>query len=185
MSMSKSLILCAVVTVGLSGAAWAADAKNGLGQSFGLGQPITEGDIKAWDITILPDGTNLPAGSGTAAAGAKVFAEKCSICHGEGGKGGKNAALISDEPIKGRGIEANKTIKNFWANATTLYDYVRRAMPWPSPRTLSDQEVYDLVAFILAGNKIIDEKAVMDAKTLPQVKMPNRDNFIIKFPDRI
>lgn len=185
MSMSKSLTLSAVVAIGLSGAALAADAKNGLGQPPGLGQPITESDIKAWDITILPDGTNLPAGRGTAAAGAKIVAEKCAPCHGEGAKGGKNAALISDEPLKGSGIEANKTIKNFWANATTLYDYIRRAMPWPSPRTLSDQEVYDIVAFLLAGNKIIDENAVMDAKTLPQVKMPNRDNFIIKFPDRI
>ena len=87
--------------------------------------------------------------------------------------------------MQGRGIEAPKTIKNFWGTATTVYDYIRRAMPWPNPRTLTDEEVYGLVAYILAENKIIEKDAVMDAKSLPQVKMPNRDNFIIKFPDKI
>ncbi len=183
--MSSSGTLLALLGIVLSGFALGEEPNNGLGQLPRLGQPITESDIKPWDITILPDGTNLPPGSGTAAAGAKVFAEKCAACHGERGKGGTNQALITDQPIQGRGIEANKTIKNFWANATTLYDYIRRAMPWPNPRSLTDQEVYDLTAFILAGNKLIDEKAVMDAKTLPQVRMPNRDNFIIRFPDRI
>ncbi len=183
MSTFKALSLAMILSA--AGAVALADDMNGLGNRPNLGQKITESDIKAWDITILPDGTNLPPGSGTAAAGAKVIAEKCTICHGEGAKGGKNAALITDAPLPPGQIEANKTIKNFWANATTLYDYVRRAMPWNAPRTLTDQEVWDVVAYILAGNKIIDEKAVMDAKTLPQVKMPNRDNFIIRFPDRI
>ena len=93
--------------------------------------------------------------------------------------------MISDEPLEGKGIEANKTIKNFWANATTLFDYIRRAMPWPNPRTLNNEEVYSLTAFVLAGNKLIDGNATIDAKSLPQVKMPNRENFIIKFPDKI
>jgi mono/diheme cytochrome c family protein len=150
-----------------------------------LGTPITEADIKAWNITVLPDGTNLPAGNGTAAEGAKIFAEKCMACHGEGGKGGPFATLVSDAPLKGNGIEAPKTIKNFWANATTVYDYIRRAMPWPEPRTLSNEEVYSLVAYILASNKIIEADVEMNAQTLPKVKMPNRDNFIIKFPDKI
>ena len=185
MSMSKALPLAAAIFLLAASCASAGDPKNGLGSPVGLGKPITESDIKPWDITILPDGTNLPPGSGTAAMGAKIFQEKCSLCHGEGAKGGRNAALITDQPLAGQGIEANKTIKNFWANATTLYDYIRRAMPWPSPRTLSNEEVYSLVAFILSGNKLIDEKAVMDAKSLPLVKMPNHDNFIVKFPDRI
>jgi mono/diheme cytochrome c family protein len=186
MSTRKSLALAAFLAIGFAGAATSADEKNGLGARPGLGQPIAESDIKAWDITILPDGTNLPPGSGTAAVGAKLFVDKgCNQCHGDGAKGGTNGALISDIPLKGNGIEALKTIKNFWANSTTLYDYIRRAMPWPTPRTLSDEEVYALTAFILAGNKLIDENAVMDAKTLPQVKMPNRDNFIIRFPERI
>ena len=181
MSTFKALSLAMVFATGAA----LADDMNGLGNRPNLGQKIAESDIKAWDITILPDGTNLPPGSGTAAAGAKVIAEKCAICHGDGAKGGKVSALITDAPLPPGQIEAGKTIKNFWANATTLYDYVRRAMPWNAPRTLTDQEVWDAVAYILAGNKIIDENAVMDAKTLPQVKMPNRDNFIIRFPERI
>ena len=149
----------------------------------GLGKPISEADVKAWDITILPDGTNLPKGSGTAAEGAKVYAEKCAACHGENAKGGKNAALIGSPPLDR--IEAPKTIANFWAYATTVFDYIRRAMPWPNPRTLSDDEVYALTAYILSLNKIIPETETMNAETLPKVKMPNRDNFIIRFPERI
>jgi S-disulfanyl-L-cysteine oxidoreductase SoxD len=186
MSTPKKLSLSAVAVLALTSSMALAADKNGLGESVGLGQPITENDIKAWDITVLPDGTNLPPGSGTASEGAKVYAEKgCVACHGEGGKGGRSAALVSDLKLEGAGIEAAKTIKNFWANSTTLFDYIRRAMPWPSPRTLSDNEVYALTAYILASNKLIGEGDTMDAKTLPQVKMPNRDNFIIKFPDKI
>ncbi len=150
-----------------------------------LGTKITEVDVGAWAITVLPDGTNLPKGSGTAAQGAKIYEEKCVACHNTGGKGGPYATLVSEAPLQGRGIEAPKTIRNFWANATTVYDYIRRAMPWPQPRTLSDEEVYALVAYILEQNKIIEPGTVMDAKSLPQVKMPNRDNFIVKFPDKI
>ncbi len=149
----------------------------------GLGQPISEADIKAWDITVLPDGTNLPAGNGTAAQGAGIFAQKCAGCHGENGKGGINAALVGNPPLDR--IEANKTIANFWANSTTLFDYIRRAMPWPQPRTLSNDEVYALAAYILSLNKLIGENDIMNAQTLPKVKMPNRDNFIVKFPDKI
>jgi S-disulfanyl-L-cysteine oxidoreductase SoxD len=186
MSTPKKLSLAAVAALALASSTALAADKNGLGESVGLGQPITENDIKAWDITVLPDGTNLPPGSGTASEGAKVYAEKgCVACHGESGKGGRSAPLVSDLKIEGAGIEAFKTIKNFWANSTTLFDYIRRAMPWPSPRTLSDNEVYALTAYILASNKLIGEGDTMDAKTLPQVKMPNRDNFIIKFPDKI
>ena len=186
MSTFKALPLAIAFAAGCATApALAADETNGLGARPNLGSKVTEADVKAWDITVLPDGTNLPPGSGTYANGVKVIAEKCAICHGEGAKGGKNAALIDDKPLPPGQIEAAKTIKNFWANSTTLFDYIRRAMPWNAPRTLTDQEVWDATAYILAANKLIDEKAVMDAKTLPQVKMPNRDNFIIRFPERI
>ena len=185
MSTSRALALSALVAIGLT-AVSRADDKNGLGSHIGLGQPITEGDVKPWDITILPDGTNLPPGSGTAAIGEKLFTEKgCNACHGEGGKGGNSVALVTDAPLAGRGIEAGKSIKNFWAYSTTLFDYVRRAMPWPAPRTLTDDEVYSLSAYILSENKLIPKDTVLDAKTLPQVKMPNHDNFIVRFPDRI
>ena len=187
MSMFKSFPLAVLLAAGAVSAPLAAEAdKNGLGARPGLGLPITEQDIKAWDITVLPDGTNLPPGSGTAAVGAKVYVEKgCNACHGDNAKGGSNPALITDLPIQKGDIFSNKTIKNFWANSTTLFDYIRRAMPWQNPRTLTDAEVYALTAYILAGNKLIEENAVMDAKTLPQVRMPNRDNFILRFPERI
>ena len=160
-------------------AALAADSPN-------LGKPVTESDIKAWDVTILPDGTGLPPGSGTAAQGAKLFDEKgCSLCHGKDAKGGKSNMLIGSPSLTAPGITANKTIANFWGQSTTLFDYIRRAMPWPTPHTLSDDEVYALCAYLLAGNKIIPEDEPMNAQTLPKVKMPNRANFIIKFPGRI
>ena len=176
MSMRKFLPVLALA-LAISPAAVFADSPR-------LGQPISEADVKAWDISVLPDGSNLPAGSGTSAMGARIFAEKCTACHGEGGKGGKNTELVGGEPLSSR-IEATKTIANFWQYSTTLFDYIRRAMPWPNPRTLSDDEVYALTAYILALNKIIDEKAVMNAQTLPKVRMPNRDGFIIRFPDKI
>ena len=151
----------------------------------GLGKTIAEPDLKAWDISILPDGTNLPAGSGTSAQGAATFAMKCAVCHGEHGEGGISTALVGRDPPLTSGIDANKTIANFWEYSTTLFDYIRRAMPWTAPRTLTDNEVYGLVAFILAQNKLIGDNAVMNAQTLPKVKMPNRDGFIIKFPEKI
>jgi cytochrome c len=151
-----------------------------------LGKPITDADIKPWDITVLPDGTNLPAGSGTAAQGAKLYVDKgCSLCHGPNGKGGPNPTLVGNPSLTADGIASTKTIANFWAWPTTLFDYIRRAMPWTSPHTLSDDEVYALCAYLFAANNLIPEDEVMNAQTLPKVKMPNHDNFIIKFPDRI
>jgi cytochrome c len=150
----------------------------------GLGKPISEADIKAWDITILPDGTNLPPGSGTVAAGAKLYEDKgCIACHGPGGTGGNNVPLFN--PVKIDRIEAAKSVGNFWAQATTVFDMIRRAMPWTQPRTLSDQDVYDLTAYVLFLNKLIDEKDVINAQTLPKVKMPNSGNFITRFPEHI
>ena len=157
-----------------------------LAQSPGLGKPLTEADIKQWDIAVLPDGTNLPPGSGTPAQGAKLYVDKgCNLCHGDNGKGGPNPALVGNPPLTADGIASLKTIANFWAWPTTLFDYIRRAMPWPTPHTLSDDEVYALCAYLLAANNLIPQDDVMNAQTLPKVKMPNHDNFIIRFPDRI
>jgi S-disulfanyl-L-cysteine oxidoreductase SoxD len=147
-------------------------------QDAGLGKPLTESDIKQWDIAVLPDGTNLPPGSGTPAQGAKIFAEKCSACHGDAAKGGI-------APYWPALIDTVKTIANYYAYATTIFDYVRRAMPYNMPRSLNDDEVYALTAYLLALNKLIGDSDAMDAKTLPQVKMPNRDNFIMPYPDRL
>jgi mono/diheme cytochrome c family protein len=158
-----------------------------LAQSPGLGKPLTEADIKQWDIAVLPDGTNLPPGSGTPAKGAKIFAEKCSACHGDAAKGGVAPfypALVGGQPLT-NGIDTVKTIANYYAYPTTIFDYTRRAMPYNMPRSLTDDEVYSLTAYILALNNFIGQDDVMDATTLPKVKMPNRDNFIMPYPDRL
>src|SRR4249919_507143 len=149
-----------------------------------LGTPISEAEIAPWDISILPDGTGLPPGSGTPADGARIFAAKCSVCHGENGKGGLAAEIAGGGPLTS-GIETTKTIANFWPYATTLFDFTRRAMPWPRPRTLTNDEVYALTAYMLSLNKIIGEHDVMNAQTLPKVHMPNRDGFIVRFPERM
>ena len=135
----------------------------------------------------MPDGTNLPPGSGTSAQGAQVYAEKCVACHADGGKGGASPGagpLVGGAPLTNE-IDTLKTIGNNYAYATTVFDYIRRAMPFNTPRSLKDNEVYALTAYILSLNKLISDNDVMDAKTLPQVKMPNRDNYIIPYPDRI
>ncbi len=179
MSMFKPLAASLLLLAVAATTATAADSPH-------LGKPITDADIKPWDITVLPDGTNLPVGSGTAAQGAKLYVDKgCSLCHGPNGKGGPNPTLVGNPSLTADGIASTKTIANFWAWPTTLFDYIRRAMPWTSPQTLSDDEVYALCAYLFAANKLIAEDEVMDAQTLPKVKMPNHDNFIVKFPDRI
>jgi S-disulfanyl-L-cysteine oxidoreductase SoxD len=177
MSMLK-LVTAAVLAGTLISTAHAGDTP-------GLGKPITEADIKPWDISVMPDGGNMPPGSGTAAQGAKLYVDKgCNLCHGDNGKGGPNPALVGNPPLTGD-VAALKTIANFWAWPTTLFDYIRRAMPWPTPHTLSDDDVYALCAYLFAANNLIPQDQVMNAQTLPKVKMPNHDNFIIRFPDRI
>jgi S-disulfanyl-L-cysteine oxidoreductase SoxD len=179
MSMFKLLTVALFIVAANSSAALAGDSPH-------LGKPVAEADIKAWDISVLPDGTNLPPGSGTAAQGAKVFVEHgCNQCHGDGGKGGSSNMLVGSPPLMKDGIASNKTIANFWAYPTTVFDYIRRAMPWPTPHTLTDNEVYAICAYLFAANELIPPDQVMNAQTLPKVKMPNHDNFIIKFPDRI
>jgi cytochrome c len=148
-----------------------------------LGKPIDPKDIAPWDISIMPDGTGLPAGSGTPAQGAPIFAQKCAMCHGEKGGGGIAAAVTAGPPRAT--LDGGKTIANFWPYSTTIFDFIRRAMPYNKPHSLKDQEVYALTAYLLSLNRLIGENDVMNAETLPKVKMPNRDNFIIRFPERI
>ncbi|HWS09832.1 MAG TPA: cytochrome c, partial [Xanthobacteraceae bacterium] len=120
-----------------------------LAQSPGLGKPLTEADILQWDIAIMPDGSNLPPGSGTPAKGAKIFAEKCSACHGDAAKGGVAPfypSLVGGQPLT-NGIDTVKTIANYYAYPTTIFDYTRRGMPYNMPRSLTDDEVYSLTAY--------------------------------------
>ena len=153
-------------------------------QSPNLGQRTSEADVAAWDISILPDGTGLPPGSGTPEQGAQIFAAKCALCHGPEAKGGTNAGLVGGAPLT-NGIDTAKTIANFWPFATTLFDFTRRAMPWQQPRSLTNDEVYALTAYILSLNKIIGPTDVMNAQSLPKVRMPNRDGFIVRFPEKM
>jgi cytochrome c len=153
-------------------------------QTARLGQSITEADITAWNIEALPDGQGLPAGSGTAKQGAAIYSQKCALCHGENGVNPRPGYSPMVGPSKFDRIDTMKTVP-YYKYATTLYDVMRRSMPYPIPKTLTNDELYALSAYILSLNKIIPEDAVMDAKSLPQVKMPNRDNFIIWDPDKI
>lgn len=154
---------------------------------YEFGTPASEADIQAWNINIPPDGANLPAGSGGYEAGRELYAGVCAACHGEALEGvrqpelpqGGGAALVggrgtlnTDAPVM--------TVESYWPYATTLYDYIARAMPYTAPSSLTPDETYALVAYILAEAGIVDQAAVMDAATLPQVEMPNRDGF---FPD--
>ena len=150
-----------------------------LAEGPGLGRVASPDEIASWDISIGPDGAGLPPGRGTAKQGETVYAEKCVACHGEKGAGKPN-----DQLVGGRGSLSGdqgpvKTVGSFWPYATTLFDYIRRAMPLNAPKSLSDDEVYAVSAYILQLNGIIGEAEVMDAQTLPLVRMPNRDGFIV------
>jgi S-disulfanyl-L-cysteine oxidoreductase SoxD len=173
MSMHKPL--CAAAFALITGAA--------LAETPNLGKPITPKELEAWDITVMPDGTGLPAGSGTSAQGAPIYAAKCAACHGAQGEGGIAGRVIGGPPKAT--LDGGKTIANFWPTATTIFDFIRRAMPFQAPNTLTAAEVYALTAYLLAANKLIGEADVINAQTLPKVKMPNADNFIIRFPERI
>ena len=148
-----------------------------LGKGPGLGQPASAAEIAAIDIVIPPSGAGLPAGSGDARAGAKVYAAKCESCHGA-----KGAGKPADPLVGGKGSLASanpvRTVGSYWPYATTLFDYTRRAMPVTAPRTLTDEEVYAVTAYVLHLNGIIGETDAMNAQTLPAVKMPNRDGFV-------
>jgi cytochrome c len=150
--------------------------------TFGFGRPATKEEIAALDIDIGPDGTGLPPGRGTSAEGATIFAARCAGCHGKTGKEGPNDVLVGRLPGDAFPFatdpRAPRTIGSYWPYATTVFDYIRRAMPPDAPRSLQDNEVYALVAFLLAQNELIPADGVMDATSLPKVKMPSRDKFV-------
>ena len=148
--------------------------------AFGFGVAVPPSELAGF-FSSLPDGRGLPAGSGSVAQGKNVYQEQCVACHGQNLEGGIGGRLIG-----GRGtlVNANpatapvKTVESYWPYATTLFDYVKRAMPFTAPNSLTNDQVYAVSAYILSEAKIVPSDAVLDAKTLPQVKMPNRDGFI-------
>lgn len=176
------LVVALGVTFGLS--------ESGLAQSpaYGLGKTPTEAEIRAWDIAISPDGKELPAGTGTAKEGAPLYAQKCAACHGANGYEGRAPQLIKIDPsatgvkqppclapcIRGANVMALHS-----PYATTMWDYINRGMPFGKEGTLKPNEVYALTAYLLFKNGVIPEDQVLDAKSLPQVKMPNHDGYAL------
>lgn len=170
--MSTRNFAWAYVAVGALALLGASEAQEGPG----LGVPATAEQIAGWDVSIGPDGEGLPPGSGTAAAGKGVYDAKCVACHGVDGAGRPNDQLVGGQGTI-REAAPIRTIGSYWPYATTLFDYVRRAMPYVTPHSLSADETYALTAYLLAQNGVIAAGDVMNAETLPKVVMPNRDNF--------
>lgn len=158
----------------------AATDTTGWPASFRFGRPATNATIIAWDIDVRPDGEGLPAGSGNAIAGKPVYMAKCAACHGVGTEPIDSKlpgpALMNDSA--GTNYSKLKTIGNYWPYATTIFDYIRRSMPFNAPGTLTASELYSVTAYLLYANKIIDEQTVMNAATLPKVTMPAKQLFI-------
>jgi mono/diheme cytochrome c family protein len=151
--------------------------------AYGLGHAPTDAAIAALDIDVNPAGVGLPPGKGTAADGEATYMIKCAACHGPNGEGiAPNPKLIGTDPPAGfvfaKDVKAVKTIGNYWPYATTVYDYVHRAMPLTAPGSLTPDETYGLVAFLLSRNGIVPATMVIDAKSLPRIVMPARKYFV-------
>ena len=163
---------------------WAGSAfgQETLGPS--LGQAISPEDLVGWDISIGPDGATLPGGEGDARVGFQVYQEHCLRCHGQRAAGGNG---LADPLVGGIGslgsAEPLKTVGSYWPYATTLFDYIRRAMPYDAPASLTNSEVYAVTAYILWQNGIIGEIEEINAGTLPLVIMPNREGFVRYWPE--
>jgi cytochrome c len=171
MFLHKKVILAVTIVSAIVSSAWAYD----------FGRPATPDEIKLWDIDVRPDGTGLPQGSGTVVRGKEVYRDNCEVCHGTNGEGG-----ITDRLVGGEGSLAStkplKTVGSYWPYATTVFDYIRRAMPYPIPGSLSTDDTYAVTAYILSLNGVISADGKVDKDSLPKIKMPNRDGFI---PDAV
>jgi S-disulfanyl-L-cysteine oxidoreductase SoxD len=143
-----------------------------------LGKPVSAEDLAPWDISIGPDGAGLPPGSGTVKDGEATFAAKCQPCHGVKGAGTPNDRLVGGQGSLPGDKPAVKTVGSYWPYATTMFDYIRRAMPLPESKSLTGDEVYGLVAYLLNLNGVVPDDAAMNAQTLPKVTMPNREGFV-------
>jgi S-disulfanyl-L-cysteine oxidoreductase SoxD len=165
---SRALLAIAVMAASAPGAAGA--------ERLGIGHPANPAEIAGWDIDVRADGKGLPPGRGSVRDGAKIFAEQCAGCHGENGEGkpmdrlaGGFGTLATSKPVR--------TVGSYWPYATTLFDYIRRAMPFTAPQSLNADQVYAVSAYILYLNKIVSADTVLDAATLPKIAMPNRNGF--------
>jgi S-disulfanyl-L-cysteine oxidoreductase SoxD len=176
MSMLRTDFACIIVLCLFS----SADAQS-IVDHYGFGKAPAPQDMARY-FSIPPSGAGLPPGSGTGKAGADVFAQTCAACHGDKLEGNPAAGIGGDRLIGGRGTLASKTpiktVESYWPYSTTLFDYVKRAMPFSAPGSLTDDQVYSVVAYILSEAKIIQPMEVMNKDTLPKVVMPNRAGFI-------
>jgi S-disulfanyl-L-cysteine oxidoreductase SoxD len=166
---ARAALVAVVIAIGQ-------DAMAEDGARFDIGQPVSEAALRKWNIDVAPDGTGLPPGQGSVREGKAIYETKCIACHNAEGQGqpmdrlaGGQGTLQSAKPVK--------TVGSYWPYATTVFDYVRRAMPLDSPQSLSPDEVYALTAYLLHLNGIVDSGATMNAETLPKVRMPNHGAF--------
>ncbi len=144
----------------------------------GLGHVVSPGEIATWDISVFPNGEGLPKGEGNVKDGEELYKGKCIACHGENGLGTASGDQLAGAQMGLTSEYPEKTIGSYWPYATTVFDMVRRSMPMTAPGSLTDNETYAVIAYLLYLNNLIDEDEVMDASTLPKVKMPNKDGFI-------
>ncbi|MEJ1975537.1 MAG: cytochrome c [Acetobacteraceae bacterium] len=168
--MLRNMLLAAAV---FSFPAWA-------GQPLGLGRTPTEAEVAAWNIDILPDGTGLPPGQGSVAQGGEIFVAMCAACHGAHGEAGDNNPVPRLAGGQGTLITPHslRTVGSYWPFATTLFDYIRRAMPLNAPQTLTDDQVYAVAAYVLSLNGVVPQDTVLNRTNLAAIKMPNRDGFV-------
>ncbi len=187
--MNVRLVLCAAsVAMGLActthDSDTTANAPQRAPERYGVGRLATATEIAAWDIDVNAKGEGLPSGEGTVAQGAVVYAKSCASCHGAAGEGiTPNPRLVGRIPGDSfpfaTDLKAVKTIGNYWPYATTLFDYIRRAMPQNALGTLTSNETYAVIAFLLHENAIVPTDAVMNATSLPAVQMPSRNRFVM------
>lgn len=175
----RNVMMIGLITVLSLGIFWSSEAADQYNRvhGYGLGQPATDPDIQHWNIDVMPTGEGLPPGRGTVKQGGAIFAAKCASCHGPTGQEGPMDRLVGGVGTLGS-QKPVKTIGSYWPYATTLYDYVYRAMPFPAPQSLSSDEVYSVVAWLLHQNGIITEDTVLDAQSLPGIRMPNHNGFV-------
>jgi mono/diheme cytochrome c family protein len=178
MLMHRNLVFSCMRIAGLLAVCAGTSAQEGPG----LGVPATPQEVAAWDLSIAPDGAGLPPGSGDAQTGADIYAVQCLACHGAEGAGQLNAPLAGGHGTLA-GVTPVRTIGSYWPYATTVFDYIRRAMPFTQPQSLSNDDIYAVTAYLLYLNGIIAENDIMNADTLPAVEMPNRDGFIVAYPE--
>ena len=161
----------------LAGCAMSNPSADDPSANLALGQPASAEDIRLWNIDVAPNGDGLPPGRGTVPQGAAVYATKCAKCHGASGTEGPMDRLVGGQHTLATSAPV-KTIGSYWPYATTLYDYIHRAMPFDAPQSLTPEEIYSVTAWLLHQNGIIAEDAVIDATTLPAIQMPNRHGFV-------